>query len=154
MNPQSQHAKNYFRTRVMTATREQLQMMLFDGAVRFATQARTALEKKDYEASYSALTRTQHIVSELLSTLDHKQDPELCAKLAGLYNYVFRNLVQANVSREVAPLDDALKILQYQRDTWALLMQNMGGAKEGDAPTKTAAAAPTARMEPTLSVTG
>lgn len=34
-------------TRVFTATPEQLQMMLYDGAIRFAEQARPALEKKD-----------------------------------------------------------------------------------------------------------
>ncbi|MDB5290844.1 MAG: Flagellar protein FliS, partial [Phycisphaerales bacterium] len=36
MNPQA--AQNYLRTRVLTATPEQLQMMLYDGAIRFAEQ--------------------------------------------------------------------------------------------------------------------
>ena len=34
MNPQG--AQNYLRTQVLTATPEQLQMMLYDGAIRFA----------------------------------------------------------------------------------------------------------------------
>ena len=42
MNPNA--AQNYLRMRVMTATPEQLQMMLYDGAIRFAEQGRAALE--------------------------------------------------------------------------------------------------------------
>ena len=42
-----QAAANYLRTKVLTATPEQLQLMLYDGAIRFTEQARAALEKKD-----------------------------------------------------------------------------------------------------------
>ena len=47
-------------------------------------QARAALERKDFETSYNMLTRTQHIVLELNRSLNHKEDPELCGKLAAL----------------------------------------------------------------------
>ena len=42
MTPQP--ANQYLRTKVLTATPEQLQMMLFDGALRLAEQARLALQ--------------------------------------------------------------------------------------------------------------
>ena len=41
MTPQA--ANQYLRTKVLTATPEQLQMMLFDGALVFCEQARLAL---------------------------------------------------------------------------------------------------------------
>ncbi len=155
MKPQvSQQAKNYLRTRVLTATREQLQMMLFDGAVRFAQQARVALEKKDYESSYTNLTRTQHIVLELNRSLNHQEDPELCGKLAALYNYTYKQLVAANLTRDIAPLDDALKILNYQRETWALLMGQIARQKAGEAASKIDIPEPNAKMEATISVQG
>src|SRR5271170_2376372 len=94
-------AQNYLRTRVMTATPEQLQMMLFDGAIRFGEQARIALEQKNWEVSYNMISRMQKILTELNSSLKHDIFPELCGKLAGLYNYAFRKLVEASVKHKV-----------------------------------------------------
>src|SRR5689334_8248311 len=79
MNPQA--AQNYLRTRVMTATPEQLQMMLYDGAIRFAEQAKAALVAEDYEKSYQAIARVQKIITELSCGLKHDVLPELCEKL-------------------------------------------------------------------------
>ena len=131
MNPQvTQQAKNYFRTRVLTATPEQLQMMLFDGAVRFAEQARLALEKKDFETSYTMLSRTQKIVTELTARLKHQTDPELCGKLAALYNFIYRKLVEANVRRDVDALDEAIEDpARTSGETWALLMEQIAQAE-------------------------
>jgi len=46
MNPQAnpQAAQNYLKTKVFTATPEQLQLMLYDGAIRFGEQARVEVE--------------------------------------------------------------------------------------------------------------
>src|SRR5436190_1259365 len=119
MNPQA--AQNYLRTKVLTATPEQLQLMLYDGALRFGEQGRLALERKDYEQSYMMISRVQKIITELTSSLKPAVAPELCQKMAALYNYVFRKLVEANIEHTVASLDEALNILRYQRETWAML---------------------------------
>ncbi|UCG17857.1 MAG: flagellar protein FliS, partial [Phycisphaerales bacterium] len=42
---------SYLRNAVMTATPEQLHLMLYDGAIRFTLQARDAIEARDYEGS-------------------------------------------------------------------------------------------------------
>ena len=55
----SEKENPYLRDAVMTASPEQLQLMLYDGCIRFALQARDAIEKKDYETSYEKLTRAQ-----------------------------------------------------------------------------------------------
>ena len=62
MQPNPQAAQTYLRTKVMTATPEQLQMMLYDGALRFGEQARVALQAKDYEKSYTAISKVQKIL--------------------------------------------------------------------------------------------
>src|SRR5690349_22568486 len=113
----SQAAQNYLRTKVLTATPEQLQLMLYDGAIRFAEQARVALEKKDFEGSYNAISRAQKILAELQSGLRHDVSPELCSKLAALYNFVYRKLLEANVDHTLPPVQEALAILRYQRET-------------------------------------
>src|SRR6185295_15720865 len=115
-------AQNYLRTKVFTATPEQLQLMLYDGAIRFGEQARAALEKKDFEQSFTLLTRAQKIIAEMTATLKHDVYPELCGKLASLYNFVYRKLIEANVEHTLEPLDEALGILRYQRQTWVMLL--------------------------------
>src|SRR5438309_1117494 len=121
----TQVAQNYLRTKVLTATPEQLQLMLYDGAIRFSEQARTALEKKDFEQSYIAISRAQKIITELSCSLKHELAPELCAKLAALYNFVYRKLTQANIDHTLPPIDQALQILRHQRDTWTMLLDRL-----------------------------
>src|SRR5438128_10905111 len=81
----NQVAQNYLRTKVLTATPEQLQLMLYDGAIRFAEQAKAALQKKEFEQSYNAISRAQKIITELSCSLKHDLAPELCGKLSSLY---------------------------------------------------------------------
>ena len=152
MNPQA--AQNYLRTRVLTATPEQLQMMLYDGAIRFAEQARAALEKKDYETSYTMISRVQKILIEFTSTLKHSVYPELCTKLAGLYNYAYRKLVEANTQHRLDALDEALAVLRYQRETWAMLMDQLGKQKAGTAAARMVMPQPSSQMESAISIQG
>jgi len=152
MNPQA--AQNYLRTRVLTATPEQLQMMLYDGAIRFADAGRTAILKKDWEGTFLNLSRAQKIITELTSGLKHDVTPDLCGKLAALYNYIYRKLVDASLNHTVESVDEALKLLRYQRDTWALLMEKLGKQKAGDAARKLDIPAPNMKMEAMLSVQG
>lgn len=152
MNPQA--AQQYLRTKVLTATPEQLQLMLFDGALRFGEQARSALREKNYEQSYSLIVRVQKIITELSSSLKHDVSPELCGKLAGLYNYAYRLLIEANVEHKVESLDEALTLLRYQRETWAMLLDQLGRQKAAAAARTLDMPAPSERMEASISMQG
>jgi len=152
MNPQG--AQNYLRTQVLTATPEQLQMMLYDGAIRFAEQARPALAAKNWEASYLAISRAQKIITELTSSLRHDIAPELCGRLASIYNFIYRKLVEANVDHKAEALDEAIKILKFQRETWEMLLKQLGRQKAAEAARKIDVPAPDARMEASISMQG
>ena len=152
MNPQA--AQTYLRSKVLTATPEQLQLMLFDGAIRFADQGKAALVKKDFEAGHRCLTRAQEIVNQLNATLRHDIYPDLCAKLASLYNFAHRNLVQANVKHDPALVDEALKVIRYQRETWVMLLDKLNQAKVAEAVKRIDVPQAGARMEATLSMEG
>ena len=115
----------YLREAILTATPEQLQLMLYDGAIRFALKGRDAITAGDIEGSYNHLTHAQRIVSEMESGLRHDVAPELCAQMQMLYQFIFTKLVEANVNKDVHAVDAALKILRHQRDTWALLIDKI-----------------------------
>jgi flagellar protein FliS len=118
-------SQEYLKTKVMTASPEMLTLMLWDGAIRFAEQGKDAIQKKDIEGSYKALMRSQKIVMELSSGLRHNIDPDLCGKLAALYNFIYMRLVDANLKKNPALVDDALEIMRHQRETWVMLMDKL-----------------------------
>ncbi len=125
--------QEYLRTTVLTASQEMLTLMLWDGAIRFAEQGKNAILKKDIEASYQALLRAQRIVMELNAGLKHDVSPDLCGKLAALYNFIYRRLVDANLQKDPKLVEDALAIMRHQRETWVLLMDKLGKTRAAEA---------------------
>jgi flagellar protein FliS len=147
-------AEKYLRTKVLTATAEQLQMMLFDASIRNCEFAKIALEKKDYEKSYQSLTKAQAIVNQLICALKPDAAPDLCKKLKSLYLFAYKRLVDANLNHNINSLDEALNVLKYQRETWAMLMEQLGKAKAANVAAKMEFPSPNARMEASISMQG
>ncbi len=115
----------YLRDAILTASQEQLQLMLFDGAIRFASQGKEAISGGRHEEAFEKLTRAQKIVLEMERGLNHEVAPELCMRMAGLYMFCYRKLVDACVQRSVEMVDEALSILRFERETWVMLMEKL-----------------------------
>jgi flagellar secretion chaperone FliS len=152
MNPQA--AQNYLRTKVMTATPEQLQLMLFDGALRFGEQAKVALQQKNWEQSYTLISKVQRILTEMTCSLKHDVFPDLCGKLSALYTYAYRKLIEANIEHKVESLEEAMDVLRYQRETWVMLLDQLAKQKAGVAATRIDMPAPNEKMEASICVQG
>lgn len=118
----------YLRDAVLTASSEQLQLMLYDGAIRFSLQARDALERKDFETSYEKLTRAQRIITEMQSGLRHDVNRELCERVASVYNFLYSKLIEACTKRDIGAIDDALRVLRIERETWQILVDKVNKA--------------------------
>ncbi|MEM9418926.1 MAG: flagellar export chaperone FliS [Planctomycetota bacterium] len=121
----------YLRTKIMTASPEELRLLLFDGCLKFCRQGEHELkqDKPNFEAIYENFMRAQKIVLELSTSLNHDANPELCEKLSALYTYVYRLLVDANLERDVAKAGEAIQLLEYERETWQLMMQKTAQAQ-------------------------
>jgi flagellar secretion chaperone FliS len=131
--------QEYLKTKVMTASPEMLTLMLWDGAIRFAEQGKEAIGRKDIEGSYKALVRSQRIMTELTTNLKHDVAPDLCGKLAALYNFIYRRLVDANLTKNIQFVEDALEIMRHQRETWAMLIGKLAQERAGEASATVAA---------------
>jgi len=57
-------------------------------------------------------------VTELSACLNHDAGGVLCRNLAGLYQYVVRLLIQANLEQMEAPLAEAENLLSTLADAW------------------------------------
>lgn len=134
MDNKKNNPNAYLETKVLTASPEELQLMLFDGAIRFCEQARPALQQKKIEDSFNSLTRAQKIVMEMINALRDDVDPGTCANMRALYLFCYQRLIDANVEKEIAPLDEALQILHHMRETWLLLMEKIKDAKMEQSP--------------------
>jgi len=124
---------SYLRDAVMTATPEQLHLMLYDGAIKFALQGKDALLAKDYEESYNKLSRAQAIILEMQNGLRPEVNPELCDQMSAVCSFLYRKLVDGSVHKDITCIDDAVKILRYQRETWVMLMEKVAQLKADEA---------------------
>ena len=120
-------AEAYKRQQVLTATPEALTLMLYNGALRFMTEGREAIEKKDYEEANNSLQKAQNIITEFRVTLN--MEYEIAHQLLPLYNYVYDRLVEANMKSDVKPLDEAKNIITELRDAWAQAMKKARAEK-------------------------
>jgi len=133
-NPYAQ----YKQQSITTAGPEKLLIMLFDGAIRFAGQARKAMNEKDIEETNYYLIRCQDIVFELMASLN--MDYEISHSLLPLYEYINYNLQQANIEKNLKFLDEAESYLREFREIWvqaAKLAKNpslnqSGGDEKGE----------------------
>ncbi len=117
MNP----AAAYRNQQIMMASSEQLTLMLYDGAIRFLRASITAIEAKDMEKAHEMNMRTQEIVREFRGTLN--MDIELSANWDQLYEFMEYRLVEGNMKKDKAMLQEVLDLLKEMRDTWAEAMK-------------------------------
>jgi flagellar protein FliS len=126
-------ASSYLRTRVMSASPAELRLMLLDGAIKFAGRGRGGLERRDVEAAYDGISRTQQILVELINALQPDQAPDLCQRLQGLYTFMYTRLIEASRERSAAIVDEIIQLLTYERETWDMAMQKLA-EEQGTAP--------------------
>ncbi|MCI5824846.1 MAG: flagellar export chaperone FliS [Candidatus Gastranaerophilales bacterium] len=108
----------YLKNQIETSSPEQILILLYDGAIKFLNQAKIGIQNKDIELTHNNLTKAQNIISELRNTLDMEIGGDLANNLYALYNYFNRRLVQANIKKEIEPVDEVLEHLRGLRDTW------------------------------------
>jgi len=121
----------YLESKVLTAPPLQLHLLTVEGAIRFARQAKLALEEKQFEQSHNLLNRSRECVSELIAGLNPEQAPEMVTSLKNLFAFVYRALAMADLETNPARVDDAVQILERHRETWLELIDKLAG-QQGD----------------------
>jgi flagellar protein FliS len=120
----------YLKTQILTASQEQLVLMLYDGAIRFCEGAKQGWQEENLEAAHNALVRAQDIVLELTYCLDKEAGGELADQMAQLYTFCYRHLVEANVQRSASMVEEVQGILRELREAWFQAMEATGAERE------------------------
>jgi flagellar protein FliS len=110
----------YRETQIKTANQIKLIVMLYDGAIRHLN-----LALEDFGGGHARYDRinghvvaAQDIVSELMASLDFEQGGEIARGLFAIYSYANRRLLDGNVRKDRAPLEEVKRLLGELRDAW------------------------------------
>ncbi|KEI90384.1 flagellar biosynthesis protein FliS [Clostridium botulinum B2 433] len=108
----------YKNNSVNFASKDQLLLMLVDGAVKFSKIARQSILNKDIVKAHENLVKTQDIFYELMATLDVNQAETWGQQLMSIYEFIVRRLGEANIKKDTKIMDEVIPLIEDIRDTW------------------------------------
>jgi flagellar secretion chaperone FliS len=115
----NRHINAYRQTEIQSRTPLELVVMLYDGALRFLTDASAAAARNDRRARAEGVSKALAIVCELQNTLNVEAGGEIARQLDGLYGYMTSRLLDATAKRDDAALGEVHRLLSTLRDGWA-----------------------------------
>ncbi len=111
----------YNNNQVLTASPAELTLMLYNGAIKFCNVSIVAIEKKDMDKAHTNIVKVEKIVEYLRATLDMKYS--VAQNFDNIYAYLDRRLVEANMKKDTAILEEICEHLRSVRDTWKEVMR-------------------------------
>lgn len=117
--------QKYKNTAVLSASREQILLMLYEGAIKFTKLAIQATEVNNIAERGKNIMRAYDIVVELQVSLDHKVGGDLAKQLDQLYVYLLDQYSKANVRGDVSALQSCVKVLENLYDGWKQAIETM-----------------------------
>lgn len=113
------NAYNAYKTNsVNYASKDQLLIMLVEGAVKFAKIGRQAIQDKNVKKAHENIIKTQNIFYELMATLDVNKGGEWAKALMNVYDFIARRLTDANIKKDLAIMDEVIPLIEDVKDTW------------------------------------
>ena len=114
-NPYAQYRQNS----IETASPTRMVVMLYDGAIRFLTQALAAMQAKRHDQQSRLIGNAQSIIAYLHDSLDTEIGSAFAGSLTGIYTALLHSLTAANIQNQPEPVEEALRVLRELRETWA-----------------------------------
>lgn len=114
----------YKRVDIETASQGKLIVMLLNGAIQRAEEAKRHLTDGDVQKVHQDLLRSQDILLELRSALN-MQAGDIALNLDRIYEYMHHLLVQGNVRKDPAPVEQCIELMTSVRDTWQELFERL-----------------------------
>jgi len=106
----------YRKQDIMTASSVDLIIMLYDAMKKNIVLGKRAIAKKDVQSSHKYLIKAQEIVSELINCLD--MNYPISEELLAIYDFILRNVEEANIQKNEAPLEPVSEMIDSLRGAW------------------------------------
>ena len=111
----------YNNSKVLTASPAELTLMLYEGAIKFCNIAIIGIEQNDIQKAHTNIRKVEKIVDEFRSTLDRKY--AVAEDFDRVYVYLLQRLLEANIKKDKAILEEVNMHLRSMRDTWKEVMR-------------------------------
>jgi flagellar secretion chaperone FliS len=108
----------YKETAINTASPTKLVVMLYEGAVRFLTQAAKDIRNRDLIRKAESISRAIAIIQHLRLTLDMEKGQDIARELDRLYEYVLSRALEGSTKLDAAAIDEAIKVLSDLLPAW------------------------------------
>lgn len=108
----------YKNNSINFASKEQLFLMLLDGAVKFSKIGSQAIADKEITKAHENIIKTQNIFYELMATLDTSSGEPWLNDLFNIYDFITRRLIDANLKKDTKIMDEIIPLIEDIRDTW------------------------------------
>ncbi|AYL06897.1 TPA: flagellar export chaperone FliS [Enterobacter kobei] len=113
------YAKIEVESAVMSASQQQLVIMLFDGALSALVRARLFLQDGNIPAKGLSISKAINIIENGLKVgLVESNGDELTQNLIALYAYMVRRLLHANVNNDASAIEEVETLLRNIADGW------------------------------------
>ncbi|MDJ0331407.1 flagellar export chaperone FliS [Planococcus sp. S3-L1] len=112
--------QTYQQNSVMTASPQELTLMLYSGSVKFIKLAKRAMNDKNFQEKNTNIIKAQNIIQELRSTLN--ADIDMSRDLEQMYEYMYSRLLEANMKNDLEALEEVETLMTDMRSTWKQAM--------------------------------
>ena len=101
--------------------------MLYQGCIKFLRLGKKSIKEDDIQGANNYIIRSQDIIRELMNTLDREKGGEIATNLYSLYDFMNRQLIEANVNKDVEKIEVVEDMMMELLDSWK---QITGGKKQ------------------------
>ena len=108
----------YLEERVLSADPLELVRLLYQAAIGAVRKARGHLVTGEIGPRSRAISHAYRLVGELNSSLDYQRGGEISQRLAQMYRYIMRRLIEANSQQRDEPLAEVLGLLATLSEAW------------------------------------
>jgi flagellar protein FliS len=117
----------YKEDAIISAPKEKLLLMLYDGALKNLKRAVQMLEENNGSSFGVYIGKGQAIVAELLNSLNHEVGGEISKNLERLYLYIIDRLLSANLNRKTDGIHESIQIMSTLKEGWEHAVQKTCG---------------------------
>jgi flagellar secretion chaperone FliS len=123
----------YKETAIKTASQGKIIIMLYDEAVRQLDISVSLLEDentKEFDKVNNAILRAQDMITELMVSLDFEKGGEIAQGLFSLYMFFNRQMMEANMKKDVSSLKWVRGQIAELREAWIQIINKSGNGKQ------------------------
>jgi flagellar protein FliS len=118
------YKKDSLKQDIASADPHRLTLMLMQGALDRMAYSKGCMERKDFAGKAEHLSRVNAILLNLRDTLDLDVGGDVAQNLYALYEFMIRQLQEANVQNNLQTIDEVINLLLPIKKAWVSIPED------------------------------